>query len=45
MEEIKVNEEIKQEKQTPFMKRVADMEKKIAELETKLKTVISSLRR
>lgn len=33
------------EKQTPFMKRVANMEKKIAELETKLKTVISSLKK
>ena len=34
-----------EEKQTPFLKRVADLEKSVARLEKKLDTIIKSLKR
>ena len=37
--------ESNQEKQTPFLKRVADLEKKIDRLEKRMGTIIKSLRR
>lgn len=42
MEEI---QEVKTEKQTPFMKRVAEIEKKVDAIEKKLQIIISSLRK
>lgn len=39
------NEEVKTEKQTPFMKRVAEIEKKVEAIEKKLQIIISSLRK
>lgn len=33
------------EKQTPFLKRVADLEKKVSKLEARIETIIKSLRR
>ena len=33
------------EKQTPFLKRVADLEKSVARLEKKLDTILKSLKR
>jgi hypothetical protein len=37
--------ETNQEKQTPFLKRVADLEKKVDSIENKLEIIIKSLRR
>lgn len=42
MEEI---QEVKTEKQTPFMKRVAEIEKKVEAIEKKLQTIINALKR
>lgn len=42
MEEI---QEVKNEKQTPFMKRIAEIEKKVEAIEKKLQIIISSLRK
>ena len=39
------NEEVKTEKQTPFMKRVAEIEKKVEAIEKKLQTIINALKR
>ena len=33
------------EKQTPFLKRVADLEKSVARMEKKLDTILKSLKR
>lgn len=34
-----------EQKQTPFLKRVSDLEKKVEKLETKLTSIIKALRR
>ena len=44
MEQNKTNE-IKTEKQTPFLKRVSVLENKVASLEKKIEIVIKSLRK
>lgn len=45
MEEKNIADEVKTEKQTPFMKRVAEIEKKIDAIERKIQIIISSLRK